>query len=372
MESKKLEETWIREKDCGTCNKIFSVILLIPLVIILTHKLTRDKELLREKNEADSTTPKSFAFQIITQEDDGYVVTEGMKNGTKVTYMEARSLGKSSNHESEASPGEFPYHAAIFEGNEYICSGSLISRRHVLTAAQCVVDIKQKIKIQLGHNLKRGLLYDVDGVSRHRHYRGGKRYHKADVAIIRMKKSIVTSNFVRPIALPEAEQPSGFFIFYTTGYGVDVGPESVLRKMPLRLVPNSDCYNVSTDNEELQFANDIICTRILTEYDSCEGDIGGALVDGRKNVIRGIASSGDDFCNHPDIFINVTDYLDYIKMEISSDKFSGHHPSMVFNERIGAPPLDRNDQVGGENNEDDYSWSPLWVKVLTTIFGGMR
>ncbi|CAB0036499.1 unnamed protein product [Trichogramma brassicae] len=138
--------------------------------------------------------------------------------------------------------------------------------------------------------------------------------------------------------------------------------------MPLRLVPNFDCYNASTDNEELQFANDIICTTILTEYDSCEGDIGSALVDGRKNVIRGIASSGDDFCDHPDIFINVTDYLDYIKMEISSDKFSGQHPSMVFNERIGAPPVDRNDRVEAQSSEDDDSGSPLWVKVLTTIF----
>ena len=37
--------------------------------------------------------------------------------------------------------GEFPYMALLKENGSYICSGSLINKLYVLTAAHCVKDI---------------------------------------------------------------------------------------------------------------------------------------------------------------------------------------------------------------------------------------
>lgn len=46
---------------------------------------------------------------------------------------------------NEAQPNQFPYAAALISpGKEVTCTGGIISERHVLLAAHCVVDERKK------------------------------------------------------------------------------------------------------------------------------------------------------------------------------------------------------------------------------------
>lgn len=91
-----------------------------------------------------------------------------------------------------ATSGEFPYLVSIQLDGRHRCGGSLITKKHILTAAHCVTQFFEeriphsRIKVVVGTNkVIRGIAHDISRVAYHPSYE--RSILKADVAVIRVR-----------------------------------------------------------------------------------------------------------------------------------------------------------------------------------------
>lgn len=110
--------------------------------------------------------------------------------------------------------GEFPWLVALFMllpdgGYKFRCAGSLVSKKHVITAAHCVTEVggrkldKDNFIIVLGKsNIKRwaqgSVLQNVNEIFVHPDY---KEPSNGDIAVMRMENEVEFKPSVRPICV---------------------------------------------------------------------------------------------------------------------------------------------------------------------------
>jgi secreted trypsin-like serine protease len=117
--------------------------------------------------------------------------------------------------------GEWPWHTAIFlkEGGragdwQYICGGTLISRRTVMTAAHCLT-FPESAKVRNVSNFRfdfgRFELENLDDIiqtrqveSIHIHSSYSPFGYDSDIGIVILKESVDTGYHVRPICFPQS------------------------------------------------------------------------------------------------------------------------------------------------------------------------
>lgn len=99
---------------------------------------------------------------------------------------------------------EAPYSVAIFDGNRYICTGSLISKNFVLTAAHCLEERSADYKIRAGSEdkLSGGVLVNVNKFSIHPEY-DLKYGHDNDFALLRLESGTEFPETVKCASLPD-------------------------------------------------------------------------------------------------------------------------------------------------------------------------
>ncbi|XP_073996005.1 proclotting enzyme isoform X2 [Rhodnius prolixus] len=235
---------------------------------------------------------------------------------------------------NEALPGRWPWMAAIFlhgsRRTEFWCGGTLISSRHVLTAAHCTKDTRQRpfsprqFTVRLGDiDLRRDdepsapQTYHVVEVRAHPKFSRVGFYN--DIAVMVLERQVRRSRYVKPLCLPPPQLRQADFIgrsptvvgWGTTYYG---GKEStVQRQVDLPVWRNEEC-----DRTYFQPINENFICAGLKEggKDACQGDSGGPLMlkqDGRWMQI-GIVSFGNK-CGepgYPGVYTRVTKYMDWI------------------------------------------------------------
>ncbi|XP_012543490.1 chymotrypsin-2 [Monomorium pharaonis] len=214
---------------------------------------------------------------------------------------------------TDAPLGKYPYQVALkFNSSFYYCGGSIINKRYVLTAANCLYGFyPEEITVHAGtiYLNETGDAYQPESAVWYSDDAGVD----DDIALIRLNRDIIYSDVVKPIPLAQEDIAVTDFPCVVAGWGVLQlnGPTpNVLQEITLKVYPHDKCKlknSKVTDNH--------ICTLSEENKGLCIKDAGSALV--ANGVQIGIASYvGDSVgCTAEglDVFVSVYACQDWIK-----------------------------------------------------------
>ncbi|XP_032521526.2 CLIP domain-containing serine protease HP8 [Danaus plexippus] len=244
---------------------------------------------------------------------------------------------------------EFPWMALISyntrEGLQFLCGGSIINSRYILTAGHCVAGSQKIAGVRIGefdiryktdcqgeepNFVCESHLQDirVEKVILHESYTGLPAPSN-DIALLRLSKPINLSyKNALPICLPVTEDLQnvelGGRVGTVAGWGLTETEKysPVLLKVNVSIRTGEECthyYNRSPGTKENDRTTNYLCAG---EYlkDSCNGDSGGPLMlEGEykginRNIQYGIVSHGPKQCgsDFPGVYTAVTKYIGWI------------------------------------------------------------
>ncbi|XP_068245868.1 proclotting enzyme-like isoform X3 [Palaemon carinicauda] len=224
-----------------------------------------------------------------------------------------------------ADPQEWPWMAALLrDGATQYCGGTLITDRHVLTAAHCVDGFAQNsIRIRLGE-----YTFGQTGDSNHVDFNAAAiRMHEAydrntyinDIAIIALDRTTNFNADIWPVCLPDGDESYVGETATVTGWGTIYygGPvATTLQEVTVPIWTNSDC--------DAAYDQDIIDNQLCAGVreggkDSCQGDSGGPLLlrQGTENrwAVIGVVSWGIRCAEaeNPGVYTRVSKYKTWIR-----------------------------------------------------------
>ncbi|KAK9881048.1 hypothetical protein WA026_014392 [Henosepilachna vigintioctopunctata] len=252
------------------------------------------------------------------------------------------------------SPDEFPWMALLQYrksngATPFACGGSLISSRYVLTAAHCVTGkiltaVGRLYRVRLGEwdtDSERDcqtqfnfqscndppMDIDVERSIAHSGYSDTNINRYDDIALVRLSRSVRTTNFIRPICLPNRSfsSPVGRELF-VAGWGRTEYASSSSKKLKLKvpIAESQQCLR-RFRTAGVTLRNKQLCAGGQAGKDSCSGDSGGPLMgtfnnDSAQWFVEGVVSFGARCGTEgwPGIYTRVSEYLDWIEQHVES------------------------------------------------------
>lgn len=243
---------------------------------------------------------------------------------------------------------EFPFNVLLIykipgrQNNNpwYLCSGVLINRRYVLTAAHCTHTTP--IKVRLGdYDVSKDCdclngkcapmpqTIDVEDVKVHDRYNATLVTY--DIALIRMARPAVLNAGVGVVCMPDASLRRslvgenlmimgwGRNVYFSNGRLLEIGtPVSVIQKVEVPIIDQFTCKSQYPDRE---VDHKIICAGKIGA-DSCKGDSGAPMVyragPGDPWTLIGIVSYGAAVCGggKAGIYTDVRHFMNWIKANL--------------------------------------------------------
>ncbi|XP_063216366.1 phenoloxidase-activating factor 3-like [Bacillus rossius redtenbacheri] len=276
--------------------------------------------------------------------------SQGVNQKMKLLPQEGCGLSTSNRitNGQDASFGQFPWMALLGyrlrDGTvSFLCGGTLINRRYILTAAHCLEPEGAVLEVvRLGeHNLAtepdcdQMLHYCADPVvdvpveTAIRHEMFNSPYLKNDIALLRLQVPInMTTEYIRPICLPFGLNVTGLEEkkYHIAGWGktdyYDSDGSPVLQFTGILSMPLPDCDS-RQEKEVRPLDHTQLCAGVDMGKDACKGDSGGPLMETLQAPARssvqtfqiGVVSFGSVPCGakySPSVYTRVTAYLGWI------------------------------------------------------------
>ncbi|OCT93741.1 hypothetical protein XELAEV_18011411mg, partial [Xenopus laevis] len=255
----------------------------------------------------------------------GHVVSLRCIDCGLTTNGDSRIVGGNS-----ASIGEWPWQVNLQYDASSLCGGSIIAANWIVTAAHCVDGDASSPslwkafvgKLVMPSNYDSSAYY-VDKIIVHPNYSSQTKHN--DIALMKLKKSIVFNSVSRPVCLPnygmqwEEGQECWISGWGTTSQGGSIS--TVLKKAMVPLISPTTC------NKTYMYNGAITSSMICAGYakggvDSCQGDSGGPLVTKTNSLwwLIGDTSWGDGCAkaNKPGVYGNMTVFLQWIYLQMQS------------------------------------------------------
>ncbi|XP_053666525.1 venom protease-like [Anopheles marshallii] len=237
-----------------------------------------------------------------------------------------------------AKAREFPHMALIGFGAppeiRYLCGGSLVSDRFVLTAGHCLTSanfgsatVVRLGELSLSSSTDEAFPEDYDVAEKIPHPEYKQTSHYNDIALIKLSRKVIFSPYIRPICLPVLQTISQKRAIATgwgaIGFGLEQSSE--LLKVTLDVFGFDECKVLFEPTRKLRTGLNVttqMCagSRNSTK-DTCQGDSGGPLqVYNDANVyctytVIGVTSFGQNcgLAGVPAVYTTVFPYIPWIE-----------------------------------------------------------
>lgn len=241
--------------------------------------------------------------------------------------------------QDEAKMGEFPWQAALLriEGkvNIFICGGTLIDKRFVLTAVHCVNSLKpEQVKVRLGEYDTQSVgepypfqEYNVKEIFKHPGFYQPALYN--DIALLYLEEDVKFAPNVDTACLPDVNQQFLGQTCVVTGWGKNAFEpngeyQNLLKEVEVPVVANEVCQEMLRKTRLgrfFQLHESFICAGGEAGKDACKGDGGGPMVCEYNGQYRiaGIVAWGIG-CGQkdvPGVYVNVAKFRKWIDEEIA-------------------------------------------------------
>ncbi|XP_058839024.1 transmembrane protease serine 9-like [Topomyia yanbarensis] len=229
----------------------------------------------------------------------------------------------------ETRVNQYPWMAILKYGDSFYCGGTLISDRHVMTAAHCVHGFnKQRISVTLlDHDRSSStetetITSKVDKIYKHSGYSPFN--YDNDIAILRLETIMQMNDKLRPVCQPSSGESFAGYDGIVTGWGTttqggDVSP--TLQEVSVPILSNEECRKSAYG--EKRITDNMLCAAVPEGgMDSCQGDSGGPLHIISKEMesesihqLAGVVSWGEGCAkpDHPGVYTRVNRYEGWIR-----------------------------------------------------------
>ncbi|CAH0713669.1 unnamed protein product, partial [Brenthis ino] len=234
--------------------------------------------------------------------------------------------------------GEWPWLVALYKSQfsslSYICAGTLISDRHVVSAAHC---IRRKTELKLSNIVIKAGVYNLDdwtdisvskvlGAAIHEGYNTSTLEN--DILVLTLDRTVPFGEFIRPACLWSGDTDLSRIVgtsgvvagWGASEFGTGGMGEPLMVRMPI--VSTTTCRASKAEFHRITSSN-TLCAGDRNGSGPCLGDSGGGLyiLDNGRWRLRGVVSKSlpsDDpeySCNLNEyiVFTDTAQYLPWIK-----------------------------------------------------------